>query len=326
MEDLFKIEFSAKEQFKNDIEFNLALARQNVDEIKKQIYLIPEISKVFENNVKIVTDLMGAVDGIDLSFEFFLNWTRSVNFVENKKSMEQKGDEYCRRYVSNLFNVNIDAVDSMVIPFEKWNLSCEAFQETCGLNESYIVLPSNWDSVDRLYVHEFAHSAHSIVLRSKSGYERLFAHQFTSEFVAFFSEFNFLCKHGLKDDLVYAVGPVFEGMFHWYVYKFLCSGGQGKFCEFKSTEYGKKMINFFGEEKCIERYEEIKDANHLYKPIIYALSIIAGINNMENIDGVREFINLDCYDEECFTRFNKIFPNSFDIGNFERKILSIVSG
>ena len=213
-----------------------------------------------------------------------------------------------RTYTSALLDIDLDAVEVVVVPAADWDLpvaeGCSFFYT---VDQHLVFVPPTFTAPIELLCHELGHAAHATGRRQTEALPFYLGLAVTEELVALFSQFNYILAHGTRRHFLEALGILTTASFAMSIW-----GTQGAPRDLEGYMRTPQAVEI---QKAVAfhnlSYQFMQFAQHDHEfvnQIHRGVALVLALLLIDEHEGMRRFIALDRVDHSLADKLAAAFP------------------
>ncbi len=213
-----------------------------------------------------------------------------------------------KAYTSELLGVNLDHVEVVVTPPEEWDLPvAEGVTFFYTVDQHLVFVPSTFSAPTELLCHELGHAAHATGRRQTAALPFYLGLAMTEEFVAMFSQFNYILTHGTRREFLEALGALTTASFALSIW---ASQGAPRDVEaYMKTPHALEFQKAIPAYNLSHQFMQFAQYDHEYVNQIHrGVALLLALLLIDEHEGMRRFIALDRVDHSPADKLAAAFP------------------
>ncbi len=216
-----------------------------------------------------------------------------------------------RAYTSQLLGVNLDAVEVVVAQADEWDLPvAEGATFFYTVDQHLVFVPPTFSAPTELLCHELGHAAHATARRQTEALPFYLGAAVTEEFVAMFSQFNYILAHGSRREFLEALGTLGTASFALSMWS---QGPTVDFDDYLGTPHGAEFLKAIAVYNLSYQFSQFAQHRDLYLNQVHrGVAMLLALLLIDEHEGMRRFIALDRVDHSLVDKLAAAFPG-FDL-------------
>lgn len=175
-----------------------------------------------------------------------------------------------------------------------------------GVDQHFILMPERVASPVEVLVHEFGHSAHTILQRQNGEYPFFYAANSTVELIAHFCQYRYILDHLSREHFLIALGQLVTSS---YALSIAASRITDDFEAYLASPEGLEIYKGWSYPMLQQQYELFSQNKADYwAECNRAISLILALLLIDDVEGMSRFASIDRIDRPLAPKLEEAFP------------------
>lgn len=223
------------------------------------------------------------------------------------RRMTPDGVDEARAYVAGLMGIDLGSIGVEIIPLQQWqDGGAEGKHYRAGVDQHFILMPERVASPVEVLVHEFGHSAHTILQRQNGEYPFFYAANSTVELIAHFCQYRYILDHLSREHFLIALGQLVTSS---YALSIAASRITDDFEAYLASPEGLEIYKGWSYPMLQQQYELFSQNKADYwAECNRAISLILALLLIDDVEGMSRFASIDRIDRPLAPKLEEAFP------------------